>query len=178
MEIKQLLKNISGNKRHILNLKKMKINILFVTLLLSATLCTSQNFEEISKYEFKTTESYESEKGTVLKCANYLFENPANLYELNRLNAQQYIMKWMEGTPEYTFEIGEKAMELTKGNSDLLGLYLAAMSKSVIEHEGEAKLTSNEIYKKSETMLLAYAILFSALKYFFNLFGRLHFIFR
>ena len=134
----------------------MKTNVLLIVALFSGLLCNSQNFEEISKYEFKTVESYESEKGTVLKCANYLFDNPANLYELNRLNALQYIMKWMEGTPEYTFEIGEKAMELTKGNSDLLGLYLAAMSKSVIEHKGGPKLTNEEIYKKSEALLVDY----------------------
>lgn len=134
----------------------MKNNLLFIALLLSASLCSAQNFEEISKYEFKTAESYETEKGKVLQTANYLFDNPANLYELNRLTALQYIMKWMEGTPEYTFEIGEKAMELTKGNSDLLGLYLAAMSKSVLEHKGESQLTNLEIYQKSETLLVDY----------------------
>ncbi|WP_203255915.1 hypothetical protein [Hyunsoonleella ulvae] len=115
----------------------------------------SQNFEALSKYEFNEVESYKTEQDKVLECANYLFNNPSNKDELNRLTAIQYIMKWMEGTPAYTFEIGDKAMELTKGNSDLLGLYLAGMTKVVLENKGEA-LDSSQIHDKTESLLVSY----------------------
>ena len=61
----------------------------------------------------------------------------------------------MEGTPDYTFDIGEKAVKLTKGNSDLLGLYLAAMSKVVVENKGK-KLDGESIYNQSENLLVNY----------------------
>jgi hypothetical protein len=64
-------------------------------------------------------------------------------------------MKWMEGTPDYTFEIGEKSMELTKGNSDLLGLYLAAMTKVVLENT-DKDLNNETIYENAETLLVNY----------------------
>lgn len=127
---------------------------LAVTFLFQFSL--SQNFEKLSKYEFKYVESYRTEKDIVLKCANYLFDNPANHEPFNRLTAVQYIMKWMEGTPDYYFEIGEREMELTKGNSDLFGLYLAAMSKVIIEHKGEKDLSADEIYANAETLLVNY----------------------
>lgn len=115
----------------------------------------SQNFQELSSYEFNDIESYKNERSKVLECANYLFNNPNKHEELNRLTAVQYIMKWMEGTPAYTFEIGEKAMELSKGNADLLGLYLAGMAKVVLENKGDA-LESAEIYDKTEALLVSY----------------------
>lgn len=133
----------------------MKKIILIIAIAFAHNLSFGQNFKELAKYEFKTVESYETEKNNVLICANYLFNNPANQSELNRLTSIQYIMKWMEGTPDYSFEISEKAMELTKGNSDLLGLYLAAMSKVVLENKDE-ELNNQEVYDMAEEILVNY----------------------
>ena len=62
----------------------------------------------------------------------------------------------MEGTPDYTFEIGKEAMDLTKGNNDLLGLYLAAMSKVVLDEKGDEKLSNEQIYNQAEEILVNY----------------------
>lgn len=130
--------------------------IIFIALLtLTYTLSFGQNFSELAKTEFKLKESYKPAESQVLTCANYLFSIPANQAELNRLNAVQYIIKWMSGTPDYTFDIGENAMKLTDGNSDLLGLYMAAMSKVVLENTTQ-KLSSNEIYSQSEKIVVKY----------------------
>ncbi len=61
----------------------------------------------------------------------------------------------MSGTPDYTFDLGEKAMKLTDGNSDLLGLYIAAMSKAVLENTAQ-KLSSDEIYTQSGKIMVKY----------------------
>jgi hypothetical protein len=133
----------------------MRTFFVFLLTFLFVNITFSQNFQELSNYDFKAIKSYKTEQDKVLECANYLFNNPMTKDELNRLTAIQYIMKWMEGTPAYTFEIGDKAMELSKGNSDLLGLYLAAMTKVVLEHEGKP-LSNDAIYKKAETILVDY----------------------
>ncbi|TBN03343.1 hypothetical protein EYD45_10070 [Hyunsoonleella flava] len=133
----------------------MKKSLLLIAIVTFCNISTGQNFSELSNYEFKTVESYKTEQAKVLSCANYLFNNPTNKDELNRLTSIQYIMKWMEGTPDYTFEIGSKAIELTKGNTDLLGLYFAAMSKVVLENEGD-KLSSEDIYNQAEQILVDY----------------------
>lgn len=130
--------------------------IIFIALLaLSCTMSFGQNFSELAKTEFKSAESYKPAESQVLTCANYLFGSPADQAELNRLNAIQYIIKWMSGTPDYTFDLGEKAMKLTDGNSDLLGLYMAAMSKVVLENTAQ-KLSSDEIYTQSEKIMVNY----------------------
>lgn len=130
--------------------------IIFIALLaLTSTMSFGQNFSELAKTEFKSKESYKPAESQVLTCANYLFSNPANQAELNRLNAVLYIIKWMSGTPDYTFDLGENAMKLTDGNSDLLGLYMAAMSKVVLDNNTQ-KLSSDEIYSQSEKIVVKY----------------------
>lgn len=133
----------------------MKKNILILAVVLLANISFSQNFKKLVNYEFKTEESYTTEMDKVLECANYLFENPNDENELNRLIATQYIMNWMNGTPDYTFEIGDDAMSLTKGKQELLGLYLAAMTKVVLDNP-EEELSNKEIHNQSQEILVKY----------------------
>lgn len=133
----------------------MKKIIFIVLITLTCTMSFGQNFSELAKTEFKSKESYKPTESQVLTCANYLFATPANQAELNRLNAIKYIFKWMSGTPDYTFDIGDNAMKLTDGSSDLLGLYMAAMSKVVLEKSTQ-KLSSDEIYNQSEKIVVKY----------------------
>ncbi|WP_248724049.1 hypothetical protein [Seonamhaeicola sp. ML3] len=130
-------------------------NFLCIVFFAFALNTFGQDFATLQNYEFKSVESYKTQESEVLKCANYLFGNPADSSELNRLISAQFIMKWMEGTPDYTFSIDQKAMELTKGSTDLLGLYLAAMSKTVLE-KPDTKLSNDEIYNASENLLVTY----------------------
>jgi hypothetical protein len=98
---------------------------------------------------------FKSAEPEVLAAANYLFANPADLDKDKRLAATQFIMKWMEGTPDFTFAIDAEAMTLTEGSADLLGLYLAGMTKTVLEHSGEP-LFDEELTKKAEQLLVSY----------------------
>lgn len=130
--------------------------IIFIALItFTTTMSFGQNFSELANAEFKSKESCKAAESQVLICANYLFSTPADQTELNRLNAIKYIMKWMEATPDYTFDIGEKAMKLTNGETDLLSLYMAAMSKAVIENTG-GKLSSDEMYNRAEKTVVNY----------------------
>jgi hypothetical protein len=133
----------------------MKKIIFLFLIVLTSTMSFAQNFSELAKTEFKSKESYKPAESQVLTCANYLFNTPADQSQLNRLNAIKFIMKWMEGTPEYTFDLGENAIKLTNGESDLLRLYMAAMSKVVLENT-TGKLSSDEIYNQSEKLLVNY----------------------
>ncbi|AGC78245.1 hypothetical protein LX97_02961 [Nonlabens dokdonensis] len=133
----------------------MKNLILTSVFALVGMLSFAQNYSDIEQPELDSKESYKEAEPQVLLLTNYLFNNPADHEEVNRLRAVQYIMKWMTGTPDYTFELGDNAMSLSKGNSDLLGLYMAAMSKVVIENTDGA-LTSDEIYNRSEQLLVDY----------------------
>ncbi|TRZ46162.1 hypothetical protein [Robertkochia solimangrovi] len=116
---------------------------------------TAQNFEIIQDIKFNSAESYNDNSDLVLECANFLFKNPADYKKANRYRAVSFIINWMQGTPDYTFDISKDAMDLTKGNDELLGLYMAAMTKTVLDNP-DLELSGKEIYKRSEKLLVDY----------------------
>jgi hypothetical protein len=59
----------------------------------------------------------------------------------------------MGATPDFTFALDEMASKLGKGNEDLLGLYLGAMTKFVLEHRDQSR-NQAEIKLNSITTIL------------------------
>lgn len=131
-----------------------KLVPLFVFFIMSLPLC-AQDFSAYNQLSMSAPKDYKALEFKVLEAANYLFSHPANTDKPNRQQALVFIMKWMEGTPDYTFSIGQNAMEITKGSSDLFGLYLAAMSKAVLENLAEP-LSDQRIHELATEMLLQY----------------------
>lgn len=129
--------------------------ILFFVVFTSISV-SGQNFKELAQHQFTSTEEYKAQEENVLKSTDYLFNNPYDKNDVTRLYCVQFIMNWMQGTPEYTFDIGEDAMKLTKGNSDFLGLYLAALSKTVLESPDQ-KFTSEQIHQAAQDLLIDYS---------------------
>ena len=99
-------------------------------------------------------EDYVQAEPKVLACSNYLLSTPHQKENMNRLLAMQYILKWMEGT-DYTFSIDAKVVELTDGNSDLFGLYMATMPKVVLENKG-TNLSADEVHNQVFSLLVSY----------------------
>jgi len=118
-------------------------NLLFLlAFIFTANFSFSQDFSKLENYEFSNDSDYKEAESLVLKSANYLFDTPFDKNDLTRLKILSFIMRWMEGTPDYTFTIDDSAVELTKGNNDLFGMYIAGMTKAVLENE--AALPDNE----------------------------------
>ncbi len=133
----------------------MRILIIIITFLFINTFSFAQDFKSLESYEFETEESFQSEEENVLLCSNYIFDNPFDDSDIKRLISIQYIMKWMTGTPDYTFEIGGEVMELTKNNTDLLGLYISALTKIALENKDE-KLNAEEMHNRAVDILANY----------------------
>ncbi len=110
----------------------------FVVLVFSLVSFMSfgQNPTELDSYPLKTQEDYVNAEPKVIETATFLFSTPVKKDDLSRLTATQFILRWMEGT-DYTFNIDAKMTELTDGNNDLFGMYLAGMAKVVLESETE-----------------------------------------
>ncbi|MEQ3662432.1 MAG: hypothetical protein ABNG98_03850 [Flavobacterium sp.] len=126
--------------------------ILFFVLITSVFY--GQDFKLLDNYKFDKAESYNIAEPHVIESSNYLFTTPVEENNLNRLVAIQFILKWMEGT-NYTFNLDSKVMDLVGENQNLLGLYMAGMSKVVLENKS-SKLTDDEVYDKVLVMLVDY----------------------
>ncbi|RYE53186.1 MAG: hypothetical protein EOP48_14940 [Sphingobacteriales bacterium] len=131
-----------------------------ILALLFATLChvtigqTLPDFDNISlekKEDFNATTN-----NAALQSATYLFSTPMEKDNIGRLKALRYIIRWMSGTPEYNFTLDEQATRFAKKNDDLIGLYMAAMTKYVLENQSDSK-DQNKIKLNAVKYIISYA---------------------
>lgn len=132
-------------------MKQLLIIIAFV----SSSMVFSQDYTKLSETTFKNAEECKEAEPKVLECANYILNTSVKPNELNRLNAFQYLFKWMEGTADYTFSIDADVVDLTKGSTDYMTIYFAAMVQSVLLNEGE-KLSDKDLHDIAVNKLVEY----------------------
>lgn len=130
------------------------------TILLFAMLCAvsyAQTLPDLEAIKLDKKEDFNSvTDNAALQAANFLFSTPMDKNDVNRLKALQYTIRWMSGTPDYTFTLDEQAIKFAKKNEDLLGLYMAAMTKYVLENKTEAK-DQNKVKFNAVKLIVAYA---------------------
>jgi len=115
-----------------------KINLLLTAILtILYVSCLSQNSNITDTIQFKVKGDYSKFEPLVLESVNLLLKSPINenSNNLTNLKAIQFMMKWMEGTPDYQFNIDESMVKATKSNKSLLGVFLASMVKYCIENK-------------------------------------------
>ena len=115
----------------------MKRHWVFLFALLLSFSGFSQDFSNLESIKMKSKKDYGKNESKVLECATYLLSNPVKENELSRINATKFIMRWMEGTKDYSFALGREFMELTGGESDLLNIYFASLVKVALESDAE-----------------------------------------
>ncbi|MBL7731131.1 MAG: hypothetical protein JNM88_08140 [Chitinophagaceae bacterium] len=135
-------------------MKKLFILLLAVMTFAKSFSQSLPNYDEIrldKKEDFNATAN-----DAALQAATYLLSTPMDANSIDRLKSLQYILKWMSGTPDYSFTLDEQATKFAKGNDDLLGLYLAAMTKYVLENKQAAE-DKDKIKLNAVKLIIAYA---------------------
>lgn len=90
-----------------------------------------------------------------LQASSLLLSLPLAKDNPQRVEAFQYLMRWMSGSPDYSFDIDETATNISKVNEDLLVVYLAAMSKYALENKEQAN-DKKVVKLNTVKMVLAY----------------------
>lgn len=107
--------------------------------MLGANLGQAQALPRYDDIKLEVKEDYTAAANqAALQAANFLLSTPMDGKSIDRLKSLQYVIKWMTGTPEYSFTLDGQATKFAKNNNDLLGLYMVAMTKYVLENPAEA----------------------------------------
>ena len=125
--------------------------LLLLLFVLTASTSFAQIYKDLPNEVFLNKEDYGNSEDQVLEVSKFILSNPIQKDNSDRINAMQYLLKWMEGTPDYTFTIGESVMNLTGGDLDLMGVYFAAISETAIQNKKSGKTdeqTNEEAIKK------------------------------
>lgn len=128
----------------------------YLFIILCTTVSFAQTTTDFDAVKLKRDSDYKEANKYALEASNYVLSVPMDNNSLPRLKAIQFIMKWMEGTPDYTFSLDATIMEkVVKGNDDLLGVYMACMTKYCLENEANSK--DDDVVKlNSIKLILAY----------------------
>lgn len=99
----------------------------------------SQQLPDFTKIPLTRASEYKAAEPSVLRAAVYVLSMPFSKDDHSRIRCVKFILKWMTGTPDYIFTFGESKTRYFKNQSDLMGLYMAAMSKYALENPASAK---------------------------------------
>lgn len=98
---------------------------------------------------------YQVAEPNVMQAANYILSTPFEKNDLTRLKSLQFIIKWMTGTPDFSFSLDDMATKMAKGNDDVLGVYMVCMTKYYLENKASSK-DAKVVKLNSIKMLLSY----------------------
>ncbi|HTE24030.1 hypothetical protein [Flavitalea sp.] len=129
--------------------------ISFIILAFFTTSSFAQSSPNYDDVELTQASDYKIADSFALQASNFLFATPFEKNNIQRLKSLSFIIKWMSGTPDYSFTLDEVATKLTKGSDDLLGLYMAAMTKYSLENKESSK-DQKLVKLNSLTILLNY----------------------
>jgi hypothetical protein len=126
--------------------------LLSIALGIVVTTATAQKVPDYDNVKLSEAADYKTADGTALQAATYVLSVPLSKDDSDRLKSIQFIIKWMSGTPDYTFTLDGVIEKVTKGNDEMLGVYMAAMTKYALEHPDQAK--DPKVVKLNAVMLL------------------------
>lgn len=109
--------------------------ILFVFTAISSFAQTDFSTIKMEKdSDYKPAEKY------ALEASNYVLSVPLDIKNPKLANATKFLLKWMEGTPDYTYIIESPVItKLNSENEGLLGVYFAGMTKFCLENPAKAQ---------------------------------------
>jgi len=135
----------------------MKHLLFSILLFLTVNNVFSQSLPKYDEIKLETKEDFnDAANNAALQASNYLLSTPMDSKSIDRLKSLQFIIKWMSGTPDFSFTLDEQATKFAKNNDDLLGLYMAAMTKYVLENKTESK-NQNKIKLNAVKLIIQYS---------------------
>jgi hypothetical protein len=126
--------------------------LVFFVLAIAAIESSAQLQPPDLQVKFKSKASYAAAEPKVLAAANYVLGT--NSEAEGRDECTQFILNWMDGTKDYTFNID--ASLINSDRPELLSLYLASAAKYVIEKKSSAD--EKEITLNAVRTIIAWCI--------------------
>jgi len=117
----------------------MAKTLLFSILMIFSIGMYAQNNIDYSEVKLETDEDFRAAEPIVLNAANYVLSNPSNTEDNRRIHAVQLIMSWMEGNPDYMFNL-HHSIDKFNANADISVkiVYIAAFAKYYLENKENA----------------------------------------
>ena len=116
--------------------------LLFICFLIFAgESAFAQTLPAFSQVKLEKAKDYKAAEPVVEQTAEYVLATPVDQNVEAKKAAAQFLMKWMDGTSDYTFTLDENSTKSFLQNTGLVVVYLASMSKFAIESKPKMSKT-------------------------------------
>lgn len=112
----------------------MKKILFTLALVFALTTANAQTPPDYSKYPLDTEANIQKADEAAKQAVAFLLGTPATKEPQKRLEAMQFMFKWMEATPNYTFAF-DKAFSVIGEDQQLMGVFIAALSKYHLDNK-------------------------------------------
>jgi hypothetical protein len=113
----------------------MKFAFLTILAMLSALAGFSQSMPPVDSVKLATPADYRAAEPVALQVSNYILSTPSDQKSLPRLNGTKFLLDWMGGTPDYTFDLDKNVIKYFEKDIDLMGVYTASLASVAIENK-------------------------------------------
>jgi len=108
--------------------------LLLIGILISASMARAQELPDLKKIKLSKKIHYKDTEPLVLKVTQFIFATPIDPKNNSRRQAGQFLIKWMDGTPDYIFYLGEKETEAFS-DTELMLIYMAGLTSYTLQHK-------------------------------------------
>jgi hypothetical protein len=113
-----------------------------------------QNMPQFDHVKLSSKKDYKQADSVVMQVSNHLLATPINVDTATRLKSAAFLMKWMEGTNDYTFIVNENTTKAFINNINLMAVYMAALCKTALHHK--TSVNSKTIVIEGTKLLITY----------------------
>lgn len=113
----------------------------FITVTLALFFCVEAFAQSLPNFDIIPLEKasdYKPAEPFALQTVNYILTHPFKKTDKDLINSLKFIGKWMNGTPDYSFAAFDMEDKIGS-DQDLLGLYMIAKAKYILENKSSAK---------------------------------------
>jgi hypothetical protein len=89
----------------------------------------SQKTSQYDNIPLKTAADYRKAEPQVILAADYAYSSPIDKENINRKDANSFVMKWMVGTSDYSFGMDETITKISNSENEILGIYFTCLAK-------------------------------------------------
>jgi len=134
---------------------KNRIIYLMIALCSLSIAVKAQDYSGLKDIELKDKSDYPKNEDKVLECSKFILTQSVETKDPNCMYCMAFIIRWMSGTPDYSFGVDDAVGKLIKSNQLLMGVYMACMNIYVLNNKDKAS-DANAVKLNSVSMFLDY----------------------
>jgi len=109
---------------------------LFTLIAVIGSLCAfSQSMPNVDSVKLATSADYRAAEPVALQVSAYILSTPTDDKSIPRLHGTKFLLDWMSGTPDYSFDLDKNVIKYFAKDLDLMGVYTASLASAAIENK-------------------------------------------